>query len=90
MRYCVFVFSLFLISAPADAQQVGEPCQKFGQTIVADDKKRAFACLRDTLGDPSSPLVWMLNTAAPKAWQPNSDTSPNPFYTIGSEHKAGE
>jgi hypothetical protein len=90
MRYCVLTSILVLLSTPAYAQVAGELCQKFGQTIVADDKKSVLACLRPTLGDPSSPLVWTLNTAAPKAWQQGGDTGPNPFYTIGPEHKAGE
>jgi hypothetical protein len=89
MRYRVLILFLFLLPVLAHAQQAGEPCQKFGQTIVADDKKSVLACLRTTLGDPASPLIWMLNTVAPKAWQPNGDTGPDPFYTIGPEHKAG-
>ena len=90
MRYCLLTVTLFLLSVPAHAQIAGEPCQKFGQTIVADDKKSVLACLRATLGDPASPLVWMLNTGAPQAWQKGGDTGPNPFYTIGPQHKAGE
>jgi hypothetical protein len=91
MRHlALIVFFLFLLPGAAQAQQAGEPCQKFGQTIVSDDKKSVLACLRPRLGDPSSPLVWMLNTAAPKAWMPNGDTGPEPFYTIGPEHKIGE
>lgn len=90
MRCRVLAALLFLLSVPVYAQQAGEPCQKFGQTIVADDKKSVLACLRTTLGDPASPLIWMLNTVAPKAWQPNGDTGPDPFYTIGPQHKAGE
>ena len=90
MRYCLLTVVLFLLPVSAHAQQAGEPCQKFGQTIVADDKKSVLACLRATLGDPASPLVWLMNTAAPKAWQLGGDTGTAPFYTIGPEHKVGE
>jgi hypothetical protein len=90
MRFRVLTAFFLLLSVPAYAQQAGEPCEKFGQTIVADDKKSVLACLRATLGDPASPLVWMVNTVAPKAWQPSSDTGSEPFYTIGPQHKAGE
>jgi len=89
-HFTLIVILLFLRPVTAHAQQTGEPCKKFGQTIVSDDKKSVLACLRPHLGDPSSPLVWMLNTAAPKAWMPNGDTGPAPSYTIGPEHKAGE
>jgi len=89
MRYWFLALGLF-VTLPAQAQTAGEPCQKFGQTIVADDKKRVLACLRPTLGDLASPLIWMLNTSAPKAWQSSGDPSPEPFYTIGPEHTAGE
>jgi hypothetical protein len=33
-------------------------------------------------------LVWMLNTSAPKAWQPSGNSDPEPFYTISPAHKA--
>ena len=92
MRHLVFALTFFLISLPAYAQRAGEPCQKFGQTIVADDKKSVLACLHNALQDDGTApsLVWMLNTSAPKAWQSGGNTSPDPFYTIGPERKAGE
>lgn len=90
MRYCLLTVILFLLPISAHAQRAGESCEKFGQTIVADDKKSVLACLRPILGDLGSPLVWMLNTAAPKTWQPSGDAGSNPFYTIGPEHKTGE
>jgi hypothetical protein len=89
MRYGVLTLLLFLLPVSAHGQQAGGPCQKFGQTIVADDKKSVFVCLRATLGDPISPLVWVVNTVAPEAWQPGADTGADPFYTIGPQRKAG-
>jgi hypothetical protein len=89
MRCALAVFVIAALAAvPARAQNAGEPCDKFGRTIVSDDKKRVLACLRDHLGDPSSPLVWELNTQAPQAWQPDGDKGQNPFYTIGPQQKA--
>jgi hypothetical protein len=88
MRYWFLVLGLFLIPVPAQAQAAGEPCKKFGQTIFADENKSVTACLRSTLGDPSSPFVWTLNTVAPTAWQLNGDTGIDPFYAIGPEQKA--
>lgn len=90
MRYCFLTVILFLLPIPAHAQHAGDPCQKLGQTIVSDNKKSVLACLPATLGDPAAPLVWMLNSAAPQAWQPGGDTGPAPFYTISPEHKAGQ
>ena len=88
MRYWFLALGLFLIPVPAQAQAAGEPCEKFGQTIVAEDKKSVLACLRPVLGDPYSPLAWMLNSVAPKVWQPNGDTGPEAFYAFGPEQKA--
>jgi hypothetical protein len=88
MRYWLLVSGLLLIAAPAFAQTAGEPCQTFGETIVADDKNSVLACLRTTLGDPASPLVWMLNTSAPHAWQPDDGAGSEAFYKIGPEQKA--
>ena len=88
MRSSLLIFALLLITTSVDAQVAGDPCPKFGQTIVADDKKSVLACLRPTLGDPTSPLVWMLNTVAPKAWQADGGNDPDPFYKIGEEQKA--
>ena len=90
MRFRILALGLFLISAPAYGQVAGQACHKFGQTIVAEDRKSVLACLRGKLGDPSSPLVWMLNTVAPEAWQHNGDADTKSFYTIGREKKAGE
>jgi len=90
MRFCFLTVILFLLPVPAYAQRAGDACQKFGQTIVMDDKQGVLACLRATLGDPASPLVWVLNTSAPRAWQPGGDTGSDPFYTIGPAHKTGE
>ena len=87
MRYCILALSCFLLSAPAYAQVAGEPCSTFGQTVVSDDKNSIFACLRPTLGDPASPLAWVLNTVAPKVWQPDGAGSDD-FYAIGPEQKA--
>ena len=90
MRLCFLTVILFLLPVPAYAQRAGDPCQKFGQTIVADDKQSVLACLRATLGDSTSPLVWMLNTVAPRAWMPDGDSGPEASYKIGPERKAGE
>ena len=88
MRYSALACGLFLMSFPAYAQVAGDPCQHFGQTMIAADKTSVLACLRPTLGDPSSPLVWMLNATAPRAWKAGGDTGSEPFYTIGPAQKA--
>jgi len=89
MRY-VLSLILFLFSVPARAQVAGQPCQNFGQMIVAEDKQVVLACLRPPVSDPGSPLSWMLNTVAPNVWQPVGSENTDVFYTVGKEEMARE
>ena len=90
MGYCLLVLSLFLMPTSVYAQHAGERCYKFGQTIVADNKRGVLVCLRASSsgGALSRPLIWMLNTSASTARHAEGDTGIDPFQTITYDQKA--
>lgn len=91
LQLIISALLLCLIPLAALAQNAGEPCQRFGQTIQLANGIGVLACLRQTqIGDVNAPLVWKLNTDAPRLWMRDGGTGPDPAYVIGPEHKAGE